>query len=453
MFNRSKMLLLSTLTICLLTLAVGCDQPEDVITPDGKAYLTLNPERLPNNPAETVYELWVASDTDTLSLGRFGYNFANRTFLTEDGDSNRTDAGRFYLDESIDNYHTILISVEPSVDAAPNSPSAIMLADNTSSLTIKLIMPYTDSLWNATARYNMVSVSDGSGFANDGSSIWFCNYDWSEKEIIDTIAIASWELDSGNYVGPNEFILDTIVLGIDTTTITTLDTIQVLGPDTLGIGIDTITRTIVRFDVIDTIVSSDYYPRSLKIVYTTTTRDIVEEKFTQDKFEVPNMQAFGWKYRGWVISDAITPAAVGNFTAPAWSFFDPILSNISGGLLTTGVFYDINKPDISNPFIDSTYKDPPRVPLYPGEDFINNLPAPLTSVPNLAGTPGYVFITLEPEFYNDTTNFPLLAYIGDLPFSSGGAFASTQSYTLSGYMYNNDVFRGFPLVWVSVEKL
>ncbi len=71
MFTCSKVLLLSTLTVCILAFAIGCDQPDDVVTLDSSAYVTLNPERLPSNPEGTVYQLWIADDTDTLSLGKF----------------------------------------------------------------------------------------------------------------------------------------------------------------------------------------------------------------------------------------------------------------------------------------------------------------------------------------------------------------------------------------------
>ncbi len=476
MYKSSKMLLLSTLTVCLLIFATGCDQPDDVITPNGRAYLSLNPERLPNNPAETVYELWVANATDTLSLGKFGYDFTAGTFLNEAGTATRSEGGRFYLDENIDNYISILISVEPAVDAAPNSPASIMLVDFTSSPTIKLQVPLTDSLWNATARYNMVGTSDGPDNSTNGRSIWFSNYTSNLRVITDTTAINEWHLDSTELV--TEYILDTIILGIDTTSIVTFDTIQVMGPDTNGVGIDTISRTITRFNVIDTIVGlpfidsividssvidsivtdtfyadPSYYPTSLLIDYETSSFSVTEEKFVQDNFEMPSLSPYGWKYKGWVISDAINPAAVGNLTLPGWKFLEPFLTDIDGGLLTTGEFYDITAPDASNPYIDTIYQSPPRVPLFPGEDFLTNLPAPLVTLPNLAGTPGYVFITMEPIFYSDTTNFPLFAYIGDLPITSGAADSTTQGFTLRGHMYVNDALRGFPLVWVTVEKL
>ncbi len=446
MFNRSKMLLLSALTLCVLIIAVGCDQPEDVITPDGKAYLTLKPTGLPNNPSGTIYELWVANNTDTTSLGKFGYDFFLQKFLTEDG-SDRPDKGRFFLDEAIGSYTTIIVSIEPVIDASPNSPASIMLIDFTSSQTIKLVLPLIDSLWSSTARYSMKSTSDGiDTTSTDGSSIWFCSFEQSERTITDTFTILSWTLDSGDYVPPSLIIPRTNVIGIDSSTLVeNIDTITVL-------GLDTIHRSVVRFDLLSSEDTSDYYPTSLNIVYDTISRTVTAEQFTQDDFDVPNLQRFGWKYRGWIISDAIDTNAVGTITKPAWSVFVPILTDIEGGLLSTGTFYDIALPDEANPHVDTNFKNPPRVPPFPGEDFLLNLPAPLTSVPNLAGTAGHVFITIEPEFYNSNTNFPLFAFIGDLPNSSAASGLTSQGYTLTGYMYSNDGFRGFPTITVIVDK-
>lgn len=457
MFNRSKVLLLCTLTLCVLIVAVGCDQPEDVITPTNSAYLTLNPERLPNNPAGTVYELWVADTLgDTMSLGRFGYDYALRHFLTTDANPIvRDEGGKFFIDESIDNYNTIIVSVEPTIGDIVESPATVMLVDYISSPTIKLLFPMSDSLWDATARYNMRATSTGNQTnLNDGSAIWFCSYEQSVRTITDTFSIIEWKLDSSEFVDSSTVTPRVNVIGIDTTTIVTFDTIQVLGanPDN-GVGLDTIfDRTVVRFETILSYDSLWYYPTTLKVTYDTASYDVIEEKYTQDAFEIPNLQKFGWKYRGWVVSDLISPAATGSMTKPAWTFFNPILTNTDGGLLTTGVFYDIAIPDQENPFVNTTFKNPPRVPPYPGEDFLENLPAALGSVPNLAGGGGHVFISIEPEFYNESTNFPLVAYSTDLPLFSDSASSTTQGHTLTCYTYTNDDLRGFPKISVTIER-
>ncbi len=456
MFNRSKILLLSTLTLCIVAFAIGCDQPEDVITPNGKAYLTLSPERLPDNPTGTIYQLWVANDTDTLSLGKFGFNYMSRHFLSENGEI-RADAGRFFLDESIENYNSIIVSVEPINDPLPNSPASILLLDLTSSPTIKLVFPQVNSLWDATVRYNLKSTSDGQDTTNDGSSIWFCSYKRDTTTITDTFSVTDWKLDSGLFIPADSTLIDTNVIGIDS--IIQIDTIFVLGADESGSGLDTLDVTTVRYKTYLSIDTSGYYPTTLKMTFDTSSYTVIEDKFTQDDFQLPNLQEFGWKYRGWVVSDVIDTAAVGKMTLPGWLILEPILMNYTGGLLSTGIFYEITQQDEANPFVDNLYKNPPRVPLFPGEDFLMNLPAPMTTPPVLANSKGHVFISLEPEFYNETTNFPLLAFVGDLPVFlpgdttvNGYSRTGTQQYTLTGYMYSNDDYRGFPSILVTVEN-
>ena len=443
MLKHSKLLLFTALVVFLSFMNYGCDQPEDVVTATNRAYLTLNPERLPDNPSGTIYELWVANSSDTVSLGKFGYNFTDRSFLT-DTDSVRVDGARFYLDQSVDDFDVIFVSIEPTTGDLAYSPESIMLVDFVSSQTIKLTVPEIDSIWSATVRYNMKSTSDGIGTTNDGSSIWFSSYEQRSRTMIDTTDIIDWWLDSGSYVDSFTFIPAVNIIGIDTSTIIVKDTNIVL-------GLDTLVQQVVRFDPILSYDTSDYYPTLLRIDYDTSGSIVVYDNFTQDDFALPNLSQYGWKYRGWIVSSVIVnPVAIGEITLPAWTFFDPILDEVDGGLLTTGVFYDIAQPDLENPHVDTVYKNPPRVPPFPGEDFLENLPAP---VPNMAGSEGHVFVTLEPEFYNDSTNFPLLAFIGDLPFLAESAFSSSQGYTLTGYMYHNDTYRGFPLVRVTIERL
>ena len=498
MSTRSKVLSLSILTLSIIAFILGCDQPADVVTPNSSTNITLNPERLPNNPAGTVYELWVANDSDTLSLGRFGYNYVNRNFLTEAG-VDRTDENRFFLDDGINKYTHIIVSVEPTSGDDLTSPASIMLIDFTTSPTINLVTPIIDSVWAATIRYNMKSTSDGLGTANDGKSVWFCNYRTTVATLHDTTAL-SWSLDSAALVdslmdslfyqvidtvidggtGDTTFVIviDTVIDGGtgDTTFVNVLDTLytllsdtipvfvdyyadsvlEVLGADSTGVGIDSVYRNIIVYTVTDSIVTYNYYPTTLNLNFTTDSSSYLEERFSQDDFELPNLQEYGWKYKGWVVSDEIPAAAMGNITLPAWTFLNPVLTHYSGGLLTTGKFYDISTVDPENPYVDTTFRNPARIPQYPGEDFLINLPAGLGTMPYLANGNGHVFVTLEPEFYDDTTNFPLFAFIGDIVNGAvntvTGTPISTTPFTLPGYMYHNDAYRGFPSIRVTLEK-
>ena len=492
MFIRSKVLLLSLLTLSILVCVIGCDQPVDVVTPNSSTNITLNPERLPNNPAGTVYELWVANNTDTLSLGRFGYDYSTRNFLTELG-ADRPEEGRFLLDASVEPYTNIFVSVEPTIVKGDDltSPASIMLIDYTTSPTVKLVTPMIDSLWSSTLRYNMKSPSDGPGFGSDGKSIWFCNYRTTNLYVHDTSGI-TWSLDSGAVIDSLvdsletavvDTMIDTVVAGVDTTYNYTYDTLSidtiftllsdtipvgvdwyldsavvVLGADdSTGVGIDSVYRDKIVYSIIDSVVTYNYYPTTLNLSFTSDSVNYFEERFAQDDFEMPNLQQYGWKYKGWVVADEIPAVAVGSeITLPAWTFLDPYLTKYSGGMLTTGKFYNVKAQDLENPYVDTTYRNPARIPLFPGEDFILNLPAGLGSMPYLANGNGHVFVTLEPEFYEDTTNFPLFAFIGDLvdgnTVTVTGTPISTAPFTLDGFMYHNDPYRGFPLIWVTIEK-
>ncbi|NOY89373.1 MAG: hypothetical protein GXO93_08320, partial [FCB group bacterium] len=219
-------------------------------------------------------------------------------------------------------------------------------------------------------------------------------------------------------------------------------------------GLDTFTRTIVRFDArtrIDSV--PPYYIDSIDIQYMFHKDSIVIDTFLQDDYGLPILTDYGWHYKGGVISPYIDTTAVGKMTLPAWSIIGDELNNSDGGLLSTGTFSNIAKPDDANPYVVSS-----RVPPYPGEDFLQNLPAPLDSV-NLVphysgGNPGHVFVTIEPNnFVTDTTNFPLIAFLGDFPYSRHEIVDSlTQEFTLKGWMFSNDPYRGFPKIEVKIKR-
>ena len=75
---------LTFLPFLILAVAVcigwlGCTQPEDIVTPISSSEITLAAERLPSLPDGMAYELWVADNSDTVSLGKFTWDAASQT--------------------------------------------------------------------------------------------------------------------------------------------------------------------------------------------------------------------------------------------------------------------------------------------------------------------------------------------------------------------------------------
>ena len=96
---------------------------------------------------------------------------------------------------------------------------------------------------------------------------------------------------------------------------------------------------------------------------------------------LPNLPA-GWKYEGWVVT---------------------------GGMpVTSGTFTAVDEVDDSDPF-SGTMDGPP----FPGEDYLVNAPAGLTSPTDLAG--GTAVISIEPSPDDGGSPFTLKPLVGTIP--------------------------------------
>ncbi|MEW6412421.1 MAG: hypothetical protein AB1483_08110 [Candidatus Zixiibacteriota bacterium] len=451
MFKHVKLLFFLVLLSFSLLLYWGCDQPEDVLTPLTETNLWLQPEKLPDNPEGMVYELWVADATDTVSIERFGYDFARRKFLNVDG-TDRVDSNQFHLNYDILTFTNILLSVELNPDDNSNSPGAIMLVDFTASQTIKMKFPKMDSLWSSTIWYSMESASDGMDSLTDGYSIWFCGYTEASRDFNDTLSIVEWaEIPETLDV---EEVPDTgvvVFIGIDTVTIERRDTVRVY-------GLDSFPQSIIRFDsLLDTLFEAPFVNERLAIEFEVVPGTIVYDNFlmNNEDFGFPDLSEYGWKYKGWVVSPQIDSTAVNTrMTLPSWVIIGTALDETEGAMLTTGTFTNPCYPDDANPYVVST-----RVPRVPGEDFLTNLPEGIPAVnlvPSRSGNPGRVFISLEPCNWNsDTTNFPLVAFIGELPEDRAAVTSGValQQFYLRGWMQDeSDPFYGFPWIRVNIER-
>ncbi|MFH2036499.1 MAG: hypothetical protein ABIJ45_08865, partial [Candidatus Zixiibacteriota bacterium] len=94
----------------------------------------------------------------------------------------------------------------------------------------------------------------------------------------------------------------------------------------------------------------------------------------------------------------------------------------------------------------------------PGEDFLLNLPPGVSSI--VFCGPGYnegkVMVTLEPDnFTSDSTNFPLVLYVGDMPrwdevSDTGEHSQRTLSFDMSNWSSGlSGLAAGFPLIKVT----
>jgi len=474
--NRFVFLTLVALTLGLLW---GCEQPDDVLTGVSSTRLTLTAQRLPTLPAGVTYELWVADDNDTVSLGKFLYNHQQVKYF----DINMNERSNvFMLDDDVYGYSTIFVSVETDPDDDAASPGPIMLVDEITDPAenpITMYFPDRDTLWTSIARYNMEAVSDENRNANDGHGVWFSIYQQIRRYFPDTTG-AEWRygfptpipVEESCWVDPGsgDTLCDTLNWDeilfprpweIDSTWLET--TLVQYGKDTLLLGPP---RNHISFKYhIDSIIDSipPYEQRAITFRSWDIT-DIYDtlDLFTQDEFGLPDYSAWGWRYKGWVVSPYIdTTVVTARLTPPAWPYntaYDEYIPGAKGALVTTGTFFDITAPDDANPYVIAGGKTPD----YPGEDFLDAsalLSAygvdeidlmPVSESPHIKGT---VFISLEPVSFSSTTNFPLVAFIGPVPENRNLVTGDAVQVTMWNFTQSldNDL-RGFPAIDVAIER-
>ena len=488
MTRRRSRLVFIALAVCAATFYFSCTQPQDIMTPISRTdvYLgginepgsnaALQVQNLPTNPEGMIYELWVANDQDTVSLGKFGYHQTWKTFHDENGDE-RPDSNYFVLEGDIFDYSHIFVSVETKSDDLPDVPGPIMLIDivtEPSSDLIELRFPLNDSLTTTTVAFNMETPSDtsrdilgefGVSDSTDGFGVWFSVYLEGVDSVRDTLSLDGFTLvtKEDSTLPPDTFTtyLDSIKND------TAYDTTRVF-------GLDTMWNMIVRFDSV--LVEDTTWPYTVMdmsdtgTVFYYTVGDSLEtfhyDRFLQFNYGLPDYSTYGWKYKGWIVSPEVPVNAVGQITKPAYSINfnsrDSLIPGVEGGLLTTGTFTNIAAPDDGNPYSkgDQAHQ---RVPPFPGEDFLVDLPGGLTVppweglVPKATGNSGTVFITLEPVNFTDTTtNFPLFVLIAPIPTAQADLmdFEYGLEQFIMKTMTNTNVATsyGFPKIVVDIRR-
>ena len=470
----------------LLVAVWGCEQVDDIPVGVTTTNLYLAIERLPSTPSGMIYELWVADNSDTLSLGRFGWDHVNKRVLTVTG-AIRPDSNKFQISDDLLQYDDAFVTVEVA-GSLSGQPGPIMLIDNITDPhdePIELVFPLSDSLWDAIVRYNMETTTDDSR-GNDAQGVWFSNYTVSTDSTPDTTSL-SYTIDSSDvrallvidssgggydsiFVTPSQdtltkaevFVLDQW----DISNIVLDSVLKMYGDDTLNLGANPANAyfSFIRYDIDSMIDSTEpYVRRTFDFTWTTNNETVPLDVFTQDDFNLPNYSSYGWKYKGWVLSTTLDPNVTGTAFYPlAWEVETPSFLYIPGasvgGMLTTGTCSEIDQPDDANPFGLAGGEVPP----YPGEDFLDA--TALQAEYNISSVdlvPGNqvttVFISLEPDnFPHDSTNFPLVPFIGVAPINPAQLpnGVTIVSITMQNWTQAvNGNIQGFPKITISIERL
>nr|MBN2277065.1 hypothetical protein [candidate division Zixibacteria bacterium] len=522
MFGRFNGLLFSGIVVLLLSLFLGCSQSDDVIAPISLSEFHLKPVMLPNAPAGYLYEMWVIDTLgNSYSLGKFIWNADLYRFY--DSDSSRIDSVWTVEYDILDPFYKYMaVSLETLDDAQPDTPGPIMLRDvivDPGERELQMVVPFNFSL--STAGYCVQTPTDKQSRQKDGCGIWFAYYQYAETYYNDTtkvmlskqvndrqldIANTYWDClnidcsereDVTDSVKANpSYPYDTLI--VDTLNLeelaNTLDTVAIkctttvidsfFVPDTLTM--DTFIHKSMSFEYVDFPVNvgaanidTFYYDSCLdvttnftippfkdynhSIFYTYTTQTLLLDKFLINYEEMPDLTGSNWHYKGWVISPYLPEdcTELGRLTPPNWLkvtvdqyFTEPE----EWPVITTGSFKDFSRADDGNPYSMNL-----RVPNFPGEDFIQNLPCGadsfyFSSQDSIYTRHGRVFITLEPDTYNENTNFPLILFTGRYTMPSYVSVSDTTTNHYQSQELQNQSSRvdnnpfGFPGIKVYIVQ-
>jgi hypothetical protein len=235
---------------------------------------------------------------------------------------------------------------------------------------------------------------------------------------LDTLAIKCTTTVIDSYYIPDPALMDTFIHK-------TMDFEFVAYP--VNVTSDTIETIIVDpcTGEADTIFYEPFTNYIHSLIYKPESTLYLLDRFQSNWVELPDLDTLGlkWHYKGWIISpyfelQAPACAELEHLTKPAWIDFQ--IETFFGGpdewkVISTGSFKNWEQADDANP-----YSDIRRVPNYPGEDFINNLPCGAGSLyvatdDSSFASHGEVFVTLEPDNYNEATNFPLILFLSHIP--------------------------------------
>lgn len=508
MTRPDSRLLFIIFVLGLMLLAWGCSQSDDITASVSLTNVWLRAERLPTPPPGMVYELWASkvAVTDTtvptsqlVSLGTFSY-ISNDTLVAflEPAGQLRADSNKFVLNADMHDYASLFVTVEQINDPAPLRPGPIMLIHSITGNTdtLRLTFPLSDgfdNLWGKSVQFNLESVSDLDRTLQNGYGLWFSTYEYNIVAYPDTLSQTL------------AFPADTILPVVDSVTGDTLNK-NLLGQmyrDTTLVSVDTFYRVFGRdtltldytgpFEHIFVQLTDSFSVRnSFPIIFVTPEPDSTEVQnqnisldiFKQDD-SLPVYDDWGWKYQGWIVGEHIPTSAIGQITPPAWQIVwlnEDRIPGHKGGLLTTGKFSRVSQPDDADPFTlkvidrievdslgntDTIYERP----MVAGEDFLDGaalsaatggvINAPFRITPGSGADSASVFISLEPANKPaalDSTNFPLIALVGQIPTTWNFPTSPTDTATIRQVKMRNWVqhvpgdFMGFPQITAELQR-
>jgi hypothetical protein len=503
MFGRYNRLIFIALVAIIVGIIGACTQPDDIVAPAASSQLTLTPARLPSLPTGMVYKLWLTkTDVAPRSLGAFSWDNEAYRFLP-DSAANRI-GSTWTLDFDALQYNKICLTIETDSSALTDSMGPIIVSDSLGAYATRpLKMKFPLDLWMGQAGFCVVKPTDGNTRNLPSSGVWFAYYIAESLKFVDTTDIkmkGSWpKTQRPLHIDTTRDSAGTII-SIDTTNLDTLrQTLDTVGltnikrdtNDNYVIYLDTLrhircTYEFVarpvnvtsqpRYDTVTIInklgvqVDTVYYIPPFSDYNHSLTYTVVNNIDTLDHFlpnyqDLPNLYDTKWHYKGWVISPYLTPVtSFAQLTKPTWQSgtLDYFIDPSDGGMVTTGSFWSFNAADEGNPHSMNR-----RVPPYPGEDFLVNLPAGIgprgiyfadSANANPDYQAGTVFITLEPDNYSDsTTNFPLILMSSEKPMPSWRTVARIipryMDQRLTNWFRNvdNDP-TGFPTVQVTLVR-
>lgn len=513
MYRRCNRLLFLVLSAAFIVIIWGCSQPGDIVSPVSTTKFILRPERLPALPDSMIYELWVKNDNEKpISLGKFNWN--SELYRFYDSAGNKIDS---LWTEDFDalKYKWICVTVENYPDPEPDSMGPIMLQDTIvapQKKPIKMLFPI--DLWLGNAGYAVTTPTDRNSYSANGSGVWFAYYVYdTTRWYVDTIG-AFMDPIKFQYFQKRRLSLDTI--GWDSTFDPPKALLDTLDKDSLSHALDTVGLNNVRKLTYSNVISLDTFVH-ISCVFDFATipvnvgsEDIYDtvlvvnpfgreestevqippfsdyqrpinykrsdtvhlrlDNFLLNAEELPNLRIAGpgqtdlkWHYKGWVISPYLKPdSSFGKLTKPNWSEIvtENLINPASSGIITTGSFKDFEAADDGNP-----YSMNKRVPAFPGEDFLINLPSGVGPEGITFGNPsdssersGTVFVTLEPDNYtNSKTNFPLILLFSEERMPNlrtiSNRAAHIQDYRLANWFRAVDGdMSGFPAIHVKLIR-
>ena len=449
-----------------LVLVWGCAQNNDVVSPQIKTTVTLQPYLLPELDSVYVYELWMVKGDDYISpsaqfasLGKFTWDNTEFAFRSVSGDT--IISNDFELPETWYEYDFIVVSVENRNDAAPGTPSgAYMLVDNVIDPKIRPIelkfpvsmfgalgfyfvgTPTNDTTYWSLAENRLVRVSE-----LEEKGIWICSRSQSPFSLHDTLSLISVDTvmtveydsaamglpDTIGVVWPDEWAVETtqVVFGYDT-----------LQHRRINVDWVAIVDSNYRYQVlteyeIDSIPSPDYTPSSPDYPYPLGTLIPFYYVYSGPLQGLPDIKPYGWRYNAWVMLEQPDSTETHDNTGMNLSKMIPFgdgrqelfAGDNSWGVLPLGGFYRSDSADILNEYLDNR-----EVPNFPGEDFIvgaerfKNLNLRRSSSVRW----GTVVVGMEPDpakvTIDPNVNFPLFFLSDDLPSTNEGPVGQVQLF-------------------------